>query len=396
VPTDQTLPSQPIQLPAILKETLPATISDPLLAGKLIRLLASTYVRREGRFFHIDRPNESLARDDLQRSFLTPAQRLNDGNPVPKPVLKEVFDTAIHQVNGDQYRSIPVWTGAIQPFPGNPERRIQLDSGQFILNSWKTPAYRQLTEVQPSKEVFWVLIYRMFPEVEERERVLDWLAWCLQNESKKPNWAIILYSKTKGTGKSTLCRIAARLFGQENTSVQNSIEKVAAKFNGPILNSKLVVCEEVNLRPDSEVGNKLKTLITEPFTTAERKGRDVERVPLHSCFLMTTNHLPLWIEAGERRFYVVDVAHDGHAAGPKAASFAQRVKCVEDAMLNDERVAAFYRYLMLRELAEDFDPVTLNTAVHGTEVMQQILANQTPATALLHKSRGIPYVTPRC
>ena len=295
-------------------------------------------------------------------------------------MLREVFDTAIHQINGDQYRSIPIWTGAIQPFPGNPERRIQLDSGQFILNSWQTPSYRQLTEVQPRKEVFWVLIYLMFTKVEERERVLDWLAWCLQNESKKPNWAIILYSKTKGTGKSTLCRIAARLFGQENTSVQNNIEKVAAKFNGPILNSKLVVCEEVNLRPDSEVGNKLKTLITEPFTTAERKGRDVERVPLHSCFLMTTNHLPLWIEAGERRFYVVDVAHDGHAAGPKAASFAQRVKCVEDAMLNDERVAAFYQYLMLRELAEDFDPMTLNTAVHGTAVMKQLLSNQTPAT----------------
>ncbi len=305
---------------------------------------------------------------------------MNEGNPVPKHIMKEVFDTAIHQVNGDHNRSIPVWTGSLQPYPGNPERRIQLDSGQFVLNSWQTPAYRRLPSIAPAADVFLVLIYRMFPNTIERERVLDWLAWCLQNEDKKPNWSIILYSKEKGTGKSTFCRIAARLFGQENTSVQNNIEKVAAKFNGPILNSKLIVCEEVNLRPDSDVGNKLKTLITEPFTTAERKGRDIERVPLHSCFIMTTNHLPLWIEAGERRFYVVDVGHEGHASGPQAASFANRVQCVEDALQDDERVAGFYQYLMQRELAEDFDPMTLNTVVHGTEVMKQLLANQTPAT----------------
>ncbi len=95
--------------------------------------------------------------------------------------------------------------------------------------------------------------------------------------------AFLIVRFIRSTWPSTFCRIAAHLFGQENTSVQNNIEKVAAKFNGPILNSKLIVCEEVNLRPDSDVGNKLKTLITEPFTTAERKGRDVEKVPLYSA-----------------------------------------------------------------------------------------------------------------
>lgn len=367
-------------LPAIIPATLPAPITDISLEGQLIKLLATSYVRREYRFFHVERPNQSFSRDDLQRSFLVAAQRLNGGKPVPRSILKKVFDTAIVENNPDQYRSIPVWTGTTVAYPGNPERRIQLEDGQCVLNAWKKPAYRDLIDIDPAGGPFIPFLHMLFPREAERTRVLDWLAWSLQNEGRKPNWAVMLYSKEKGTGKSTFCKIASRLFGKENTSLENSVEKVAAKFNGPILTMKLVVCEEVNLRPDSDLGNKLKTLITEPFTTTERKGRDVEKVTLHSCFLLTSNHLPLWIEAGERRFYVVDVGHEGHASGPNAAAFTKVVSAVEDALQDERKVAAFYQSLMTRTLAEDFDPMSLNTTLHGTEVMKRLLANQMPAT----------------
>jgi hypothetical protein len=225
-----------------------------------------------------------------------------------------------------------------------------------------------------------LLFHKMFARENERNRVLDWLAWCLQNEGKKPNWAVMLYSQSKGTGKSTLCNIASRLFGEANTSRQNNLEKVAGKFNAPMLNSKLIISEEVELRQGSEAGNKIKTLITESHTTTERKGRDVERIRLHSCFLLTSNHLPTWIEAGERRFYVVDVDHDGHAAGPDAERFTKVVRAVEDALKDDEKVAAFYRWLLARKLSADFDAMTLNTTKHATGVMKQLEALQTPAT----------------
>jgi transcription antitermination factor NusG len=190
----------------------------------------------------------------------------------------------------------------------------------------------------------------------------------------------MLYSAEKGTGKSTFCKIAERLFGELNTSVQNNIEKVAAKFNGPILVNKLIVCEEVQLRPNSDLGNTLKTLITSPNTTTEHKGRNVEKVSLFSCFLMNSNHLPLWLEPGERRVYVVDVAHDGHASGPKAAAFSQQVKDVEAALRDDTKVAALYHALLRRKLADDFDAFSLNTALYGTEVMKRVLTSSTPAT----------------
>lgn len=294
--------------------------------------------------------------------------------------MKSVFDTAIVQMNPNPYRSIPVWTGSIAPYPGNPERRIQLESGQVVLNSWKEPAYRRFASDQTWGGPFLVLFHQMFPRENERNRVLDWLAWCLQNEDKKPNWAVMLYSQAKGTGKSTFCNIATRLFGEDNTARQNNLEKVAGKFNGPMLSSKLIVSEEVELRPGSEAGNKIKTLITEATTTTERKGKDVERVRLHSCFLLTSNHLPTWIEAGERRFYVVDVGHDGHASGPQAERFTRIVRAVDEALGDDQKVAGFYRWLMQRDLSPDFDAMTLNVALHATDLMRRLEANQVPAT----------------
>lgn len=377
-PAEPALAAGIINLPIIAPNHLPMT--DESLTEQLIRLLATSYVRKENRYYHIDRPSEALSQLDLQRSFLTPAQVINSGQPVAKSVLKQVFDTAIVQMNPNPYRSIPVWTGSIAPYPGNPERRIQLESGQMVLNSWKEPAYRRHALGDTWGGPFVVLFHQMLPRENERNRVLDWLAWCLQNEGKKPNWAVMLYSQAKGTGKSTVCNIATRLFGEDNTARQNNLEKVAGKFNGPMLSSKLIVSEEVELRPGSEAGNKIKTLITESTTTTERKGRDVERVRLHSCFLLTSNHLPTWIEAGERRFYVVDVGHDGHASGPQAERFTRIVRAVEDALDDEKKVAAFYGWLMQRELSADFDAMTLNVALHATDLMRRLEANQVPAT----------------
>lgn len=378
--SEPALAASVLNLPGVVLNNSLTLTTDEALTEQLVRILATSYVRKENRFYHIDRPSEALSQQDLQRSFLTPAQAVNHGQPVPANVMKAVYDTAITQMNPNPFRSIPVWTGGVAPFPGNQDRRILLESGQVVLNCWREPAYRRYGMVEPWGAPLSALFNQMFPRETERNRVLDWLAWCLQNEGKKPNWAIMLYSQAKGTGKSTVCNIATRLFGEENTARQNNLEKVAGKFNGPMLTCKLIISEEVELRPGSDAGNKLKTLITEASTTTEHKGRDVERIQLHSCFLLTSNHLPTWIEAGERRFYVVDVGHDGHASGPNSEFFTMIVRAVERALKDDEKVAALYSWLMERELAPDFDAMTLNTRLHGTDLMRQLEANRVAAT----------------
>jgi hypothetical protein len=41
--------------------------------------------------------------------------------------------------------------------------------------------------------------------------------------------------------------------------------------------------------------------------------------------MFTTNHIPLWLEQGDRRFYVIEVDHDGHRFGDRADAFGRLV-----------------------------------------------------------------------
>lgn len=193
----------------------------------------------------------------------------------------------------------------------------------MAINAWKRPNYRSLGVGEADDRLLDALLERVFTHAPDRRVFKDWLAWCLQNEADQPGWAIMLYSRRKGTGKSSLCRLVGKLFGAENSFTQNGIEQLTGRFNMPLLASKLIVSEEIKLTPGSKAGNTLKSYITEKETAAEFKGKDVQRVRQCCCLLFTSNNMPHWIEADDRRYYVIDCDHDGHAAGPEADGFAE-------------------------------------------------------------------------
>lgn len=201
---------------------------------------------------------------------------------------------------------------------------------------------------------------------------LDWLTWCLQNEGDKPNWAPFLYSATKGSGKSTLCQLVGRLFGDGNVVTQNNVDKLTSRFNATVLNRKLVICEELHLRQDSPQGNALKTYLTERQIMTERKGQDAEQVDHCCCFLFTTNHLPMWIEPEDRRYYVIEIDHGGHATGPQADEFAALVERLYAFMEDERAIAGVYRALMVRRVGARFSAKTLNVERDATPIMRRI------------------------
>lgn len=351
---------------------------DDLGRLQLIRELAAdmavTFIRTETRFFHVSNPNAPLSRRDMEQSFINiVAQTVDRPERVTADILRGVFELAIDKKHTDRGRSVPVWNRSVACYPGNPNRIIWQPTGVVELNTWKRPAYRSIEPAaEDSVNVFGEFFRYIFPRERERLQVADWLAWCLQYEDKKPAWALLLYSRQKGTGKSTFCDIARTLFGEENTATQNNVEKLTSRFNATPLTSKLIVSEEFSLRPDSSQSNAIKAYITESVILSERKGKEAERLPLSSCFLFTTNHLPTWLEEGERRYYILDTDHDGHSSGPKAKKFTNLVRRVKEALENPAVVSAFYQALMNQELQEDFDAKSLNTAVHSTDLMKRI------------------------
>ena len=110
------------------------------------------------------------------------------------------------------------------------------------------------------------------------------------------------------------------------------------------------------------------------------KGREAERIEQCCCFVFTTNHLPIWIESEDRRYYVVEIDHDGHAMGPRSEDF-QSIVAKEKAALEDpEQLAILYRKLMAREIPTTFNAKSLNIEKDGTAIMQRIQATSTQVT----------------
>ncbi len=125
----------------------------------------------------------------------------------------------------------------------------------------------------------------------------------------------MLYSQKQGTGKTVLTDLVKDLFGVANTSRINGVRQLVARFNKEVLQHKLVVVEEIEVRKGSKEANQVKTLITEDSTTVEAKGLPSSVEPINCAFLMTTNNLPTWLEEADRRFYILNFDHEGYNNG---------------------------------------------------------------------------------
>lgn len=337
-----------------------------------LKYLSSQFVRREMVFFELDKLDKPITRADLAIVVHARIKAKYPNFEIGIEKLKSLMDALTNNPTADPGLTIPVWNGRVAAMPGN-TARLKFDGGMYAVNAWTQPAFRTLRNIEPNMEVFDRFLSFIFKNSSEKEVFLDWISWCLQNEADKPSWAIFLFSERHGTGKSTLASIVKKLFGEENSSEQQGIKPIISRFNKPILLKKLIYAEEVKVAQNSDDGNKLKTLISERQTMAESKGKDIEPVDHRCCFILTTNHKPIWLEAGDRRFYIIHLDHEGYAAGgSEYDAFVGLVAELQDTYAAEERIAELYQALMSRQQSPSFNPYSLNVNELATEVMQEI------------------------
>lgn len=340
----------------------------------LVRAMSSWFVRLDNSFYDVDDLSHKRSRFDIEAISVARFSEEFADIPLIPALVADVFKRVIHTRHTDLSETIPIWNGRLVCRPGD-ARRVIIERAVATVNCWREPAYRRLGETGADLGVAGEFLDWFFTRAPEREMFTNWLAWCLHNESDKPNWAPFLFSSSMGTGKSALCRLVVKLFGEGNSITQNNVDKLTGRFNMTLLRSKLVVCEGVNLKLGSGDANTLKTYITEKTTAGEAKGRETERVDQRVCMLLTSNHLPFWIEPEDRRYYIVEVDHDGFAKGPRGAEFAALVGRLEEWSDDPANIARLFNALMARELPGDFSAKTLNVATQGTEIMQRVFGN---------------------
>ena len=340
--------------------------------AEILQTVAQWYVRKNNKYYDVDVPGEVLSRDDVERVIIQRLKVSFPGNKIPQDVVRQILQKLIRDIFVSPRESIPIWSGIRKSIPGNPNKLIFSPHMTATINTWRVPSYRQLGEDSADWGPFEAFLETMFPREEERDMLVNWLAWCLQNEGEKPGWAPFLYSSTKGSGKSTLASICAKLFGVENSSTENNVSKLVSRFNAPVLENKFVICEELQIPPGSDKANAVKTFITERHTMTEHKGHDVQLVEQVCAFMFTTNHIPLWLERGDRRFYVVEIDHDGHRFGPKGDAFAALVAETLEYLEDPRNLAMLYNALMRYRLPKDFSALSLDVQGSSTHVMKTI------------------------
>lgn len=359
--------------------TLPSIINDQT---RIENFLIKNYVRKGDRFAHVDRPSTLLAKPALIPSVRIQLEKRHPGSKVSADLVKKAIETVLDPDADDINRLLSVWSEGFVCRPGDTRRILPNDTGTVDLNTWSEPAYRGLV-VEPNSGVFRDFFLAIFPDDVQRRMVLDWLKFCLQNEQDRPRWGLMLYSQEKGTGKSTFAKICRALFGSENSITLNGVSKLTQKFSATSLTKKFVNCEEVDIRPNGQQVNDLKALFTDDKMALERKGTEVEQTDLTGVFLFTSNHIPNFLKGLDRRLYVIEVSHDGHASGANAAEFGNLVERVEAALEDDQQVAALYTFLKRGLISPGFNPNSLNTATHSTPIMRQILGAEDADRQLL-------------
>ena len=337
----------------------------------ILETVAQWYVRKDGKYYDVEEPGPMFSRDDIERIIIQRLKVEFPGNDLSDDVVRQLLQVLIKDIFVNPTTSIPIWSGSRQSMPGN-SNRLVFERMAATINTWRKPDYRSLGVSEADWGPVQEYLEWTFPREAEREMLVNWLAWCLQNEGDKPGWAPFLYSRTKGSGKSTFAHVAKLLFGPKNTGTENNVNKLVSRFNAPVLEKKLVICEELQIPPGSDKANAIKTFITEKNALTENKFQSVHEVEQVCAFIFITNNKPIWLEGDDRRFYVIEVDHDGHRSGPRGDDYAKLVKGMLEYLEDPRNVARLYSALMQRDLPDNFNAKSLNVREHATEVMQSI------------------------
>ena len=340
-------------------------------AEAVLRIVSAWYVKKNNAYHDVNNLQVKYQPHDIkqvivQRMLETfPKWELSDQGW--RDFFKMLLDPPVNTLNPE--RSIPVWSGKRLFVPQN-DQKILFAQGAASVNTWKRPAYRKAVGVEG--KAFETFLVYVIPDKQERKIFLCWLVWALRYEAIKPSWAVMLYSEKQGTGKSTLADVLKALFGKTNTGRINGVSKLVGRFNKEVLENKLVIVEEVEVKRGSPEANSLKSLVTEDSIMMEAKHLPVFVEQIYCAFLMTTNHLPLWLEESDRRFYILNFDHQGYAnGGVDYKRFTRLVGAVKRQISTDEGIKGIYDRLMTRDVPQDFG-LKLDVARHRTAIMKRL------------------------
>lgn len=158
----------------------------------------------------------------------------------------------------------------------------------------------------------WALVLFLCGDREDVARkVLNWIGRGLFYPAERAKFALFVISDLKGAGKSLLGNLVGELYGHEASVSLGGIDGLIGPFPGDVLTGKAFVCvHETSDRGDAGrfgAMERLKSMITEPALSLNRKGVSQISVDNFCRFLFLSNHEDgLVVDDNERRLAVVN------------------------------------------------------------------------------------------
>lgn len=179
------------------------------------------------------------------------------------------------------------------------------DAGRRLVNTWRG---FELTPVAGDVSRWLKLAEYLIPNDDERNVVLDFLAFLVQRPAEKPSFCIV-HRGTHRIGKDLLYLPVMRALGTD-IARGVSIDNLMNGWGDYTKGLRMAIVEEVDKAQDHRVANSMKTLLA-PTATGKRilnlkGGKVLIQVDCTGYVMMSNKRACIAIEPNDRRYFVVD------------------------------------------------------------------------------------------
>ena len=185
--------------------------------------------------------------------------------------------------------------------PGDP--RVVADGERLVLNVYRPSAL--IPKAGPHDALLGHFRV-VFPDEAERNHVLDYLAFAVQNPGRKIKHSLYIWGAER-TGKNTIVEMMEAILGNSNVVTLGG-EAIGNRFKEDRTNTQLLVLNEVSgiSAADTE---SLKEFITEEMVMIEEKGMPRHQGRTPRAVIVLSNHPnALKLTRGDRRYAVFETA----------------------------------------------------------------------------------------
>lgn len=186
-------------------------------------------------------------------------------------------------------------------------KRVMAHQFEKFYNMYMQSDQKLPTTLNPAKvELFAQHIMYLFPEVLDRERFLNWMAFTVQRPDIRIPWFPLIIS-APGCGKGFIYQVMTRLLGRHNCALIRN-KDLESSYNGYMSGTTLVCMDDLVNNKNKRIIEIISPLITEIQLTINHKYGACGDERIFCNFLgFTNNRDAATITLEDRRFWVYEV-----------------------------------------------------------------------------------------